>query len=118
MNYTGNNCGVSTMTGADLNLPSITIAVLNQSRTITRTITNVAGDENYTVSYNAPYGVAVSAAPTQFFIPSGQKQVLTLVVNATMNNSSASFGIVGLYGDRGHQVIIPFTVMSKVMYSS
>jgi hypothetical protein len=106
------------MTGADLNLPSITIAVLNQSRTITRTITNVAGDENYTVSYNAPYGVAVSAAPTQFFIPSGQKQVLTFVVNATMNNSSASFGIVGFYGDRGHQVIIPFTVMSKVMYSS
>ncbi|KAK1668078.1 hypothetical protein QYE76_056237 [Lolium multiflorum] len=117
-NYTGSNCGVSTMTGADLNLPSITIAVLNQSRTITRTVTNVACDENYTVSYNAPYGVTVSAAPTQFFIPSGQEQVVTFVVNATTNNSSASFGFVGFYGDRGHQAIIPFSVMSKVVYSS
>ncbi|MEI6984129.1 hypothetical protein WCV48_31050, partial [Klebsiella pneumoniae] len=34
-NYTGNSCVASTMTGADLNLPSITIAVLNQTRTIT-----------------------------------------------------------------------------------
>jgi hypothetical protein len=106
------------MTGADLNLPSITIAVLNQSRTITRTVTNVACDENYTVSLNAPYGVTVSAAPTHFFIPSGQEQVVTFVVNATMNNSSASFGFVGFYGDRGHQAIIPFSVMSKVVYSS
>jgi hypothetical protein len=49
-NYTGNNCMASTMTGADLNLTSITIAVLSQSRTVT----NVAADENYKVSYSAP----------------------------------------------------------------
>ncbi|XP_062206995.1 subtilisin-like protease SBT2.3 [Phragmites australis] len=118
MNYTGNNCGASTMTGADLNLPSITIAVLNQSRTITRTVTNVAADESYTVSYSTPYGVAVSVAPTQFFIPSGQRQLVTFVVNATMNSSSASFGNVGFYGDKGHRAIIPFSVISKVVYSS
>ncbi|KAL6845220.1 hypothetical protein ACP4OV_024715 [Aristida adscensionis] len=118
MNYTGNNCGDSTMTGADLNLPSITIAVLNQSRTITRTVTNVAGDESYTVSYSAPYGVVASVVPTQFFIASGQKQLVTFTVNATMNSSSASFGNVGFYGDKGHRAIIPFSVISKVVYSS
>ncbi|EMS49017.1 Subtilisin-like protease [Triticum urartu] len=114
-NYTGNSCGASTMTGADLNLPSITIAVLNQSRTVTRTVTNVASDENYTVSCNAPYGVAASATPAQFFIPSGQKQLVTFVVNATMTNSSVSFGDVEFYGDKGHRVVIPFTVMSKAV---
>jgi hypothetical protein len=108
----------STMTGADLNLPSITIAVLNQTRTITRTVTNVAADESYTVSYSAPYGTAVSVAPTQFSIPSGQKQLVTFVVNATMNSSSTSFGNVDFYGDKGHRAIIPFSVISKVVYSS
>ncbi|CAD6229684.1 unnamed protein product [Miscanthus lutarioriparius] len=117
-NYTGNSCVASTMTGADLNLPSITIAVLNQTRTITRTVTNVATDETYTVSYSAPYGTAVSVALTQFLIPSGQKQLVTFVVNATMNSSSASFGNVGFYGDKGHRAIIPFSVISKVVYSS
>ncbi|GJM93013.1 hypothetical protein PR202_ga09528 [Eleusine coracana subsp. coracana] len=117
-NYTGNNCVASTMTGADLNLPSITIAVLNQSRTVVRTVTNVAADESYKVSYSAPYGVEVSVAPTQFFIASGQKQLVTFVMNATMNSSTASFGNVGFYGDKGHRVIIPFSVISKVVYSS
>lgn len=106
------------MTGADLNLPSITIAVLNQSRTITRTVTNVASDERYTVSYSAPYGVAVSASPAQFFIPSGQRQQVIFVVNATMNGTSASFGSVGFYGDKGHRVMIPFSVISKVVHGS
>nr|CAB3478424.1 unnamed protein product [Digitaria exilis] len=117
-NYTGNSCAASTMTGADLNLPSITIAVLNQTRIITRTVTNVAADESYTISYSAPYGTVVSVAPTQFLIPSGQKQLVTFVVNATMNSSTASFGSVGFYGDKGHQAIIPFSVISKVVYSS
>ncbi|CAL4947255.1 unnamed protein product [Urochloa decumbens] len=117
-NYTGNSCAASTMTGADLNLPSITIAVLNQTRTITRTVTNVAADESYTVSYSAPYGTVVSVMPTQFVLPSRQKQLVTFVVNATMNSSTASFGNVGFYGDKGHRAIIPFSVITKVAYSS
>ncbi|AQL00148.1 Putative subtilase family protein [Zea mays] len=117
-NYTGNSCVASAMTGADLNLPSITIAVLNQTRSITRTVTNVAADESYTVSYSAPYGTAISVVPMHFLIPSGQKQLVTFVVNATMNSSSASFGNVGFYGDKGHRAIIPFSVISKAVYSS
>ncbi|ONM37559.1 subtilisin-like protease SBT2.1 isoform X2 [Zea mays] len=117
-NYTGNSCVASTMTGADLNLPSITIAVLNQTRTITRTVINVAADESYSVNYSAPNGTAVSVVPTQFFIPSGQKQLVTFVVNATINSSTASFGNVGFQGNKGHRAIIPFSVISKVVYSS
>ncbi|XP_072958477.1 subtilisin-like protease SBT2.3 [Typha angustifolia] len=118
LNYTGNSCGISTMTGADLNLPSITVATLNQSRTIIRTVTNIADDETYNISWNAPYGVSVSVAPTQFFIAGGEKQNLTFVLNATLNSSSASFGRVGFYGSQGHRLIIPLSVISKIIYNS
>nr|GEX47213.1 subtilisin-like protease SBT2.3 [Tanacetum cinerariifolium] len=59
LNYTGANCEASMVNGADLNLPSITLAKLNQSRTIQRTLTNVGGNESYSVGWNAPYGVSM-----------------------------------------------------------
>nr|GEW07242.1 subtilisin-like protease SBT2.2 [Tanacetum cinerariifolium] len=59
LNYTGANCGASMVNGADLNLPSITLAKLNQSRTIQRTLTNVGGNESYSVGWNSPYGVSM-----------------------------------------------------------
>ncbi|XP_073004859.1 subtilisin-like protease SBT2.3 [Typha latifolia] len=115
MNYTGNNCSASTMTGADLNLPSITVALLKQSRTLVRTVTNIANDETYRISWSAPYGVSVSVTPTQFFIASGQQKKLTFVLTATMNSSAASFGRVGLYGNQGHKAMIPLSVILKTM---
>lgn len=102
------------MTGSDLNIPSITISLLNQSRVIVRTVTNVANDEYYHVSWSAPYGASVSVAPAQFFVASGQQQNLTIVLNATMNSSFASFGSIGLYGNLGHKSIIPLSVISKI----
>ncbi|XP_074580609.1 subtilisin-like protease SBT2.3 [Curcuma longa] len=114
LNYTGHTCGVSSMTGSDLNLPSVTVSFLNGSRVIARTVTNIANDEYYTVSWSAPYGVSFSVTPTQFFIASGQQQSLTLVLNATTNSTYASFGRIGLYGNQGHKAMIPLSVISKV----
>ncbi|XP_042441713.1 subtilisin-like protease SBT2.3 isoform X1 [Zingiber officinale] len=114
LNYTGHACGVSSMTGSDLNLPSVTVSFLNGSRVIVRTVTNIANDEYYTVSWSSPYGVSFSVTPTQFFIASGQQQSLILVLNATMNSTYASFGRIGLYGNQGHKAIIPLSVISKV----
>ncbi|KAF3327530.1 subtilisin-like protease-like protein [Carex littledalei] len=116
LNYTGSNCGPSTLNASDLNLPSLTIAVLNQTRVVTRTLKNVATDESYVVGFSSPYGVSLSVSPDQFFIGNGQKQSITFVFNATLNSSSASFGKVGFYGDKGHMVIIPVSVISKIMY--
>jgi Fibronectin type-III domain len=116
LNYTGSNCGPSTLNGLDLNLPSITIAVLNRTKIITRTLKNVATNESYVVGFSTPYGVSLSVSPDQFFIGSGQKQSITFVFNATLNSTSASFGKVGFYGDRGHMVIIPVSVISKIVY--
>ncbi|XP_020256200.1 subtilisin-like protease SBT2.3 isoform X3 [Asparagus officinalis] len=118
LNYTGLSCNVSNMNGSDLNLPSITVAVLNQSRTITRTVTNIANDEIYGVSWSPPYGVSVSITPKKFSIASGQMQNLTVVLNATLNNSSPSYGRVGLYGSKGHVLTFPLSVISKIIYNS
>nr|CAD1828137.1 unnamed protein product [Ananas comosus var. bracteatus] len=118
LNYTGNSCGTPTINSADLNLPSITIAVLNQSRTVVRTVTNIANDETYNLYWSAPYGVSVAITPTRFFIQKGQKQKMTFIINAIMNSSSASFGKVGFYGSQGRRFYFPLSVISKIIYNT
>ncbi|XP_022716492.1 subtilisin-like protease SBT2.2 isoform X2 [Durio zibethinus] len=111
-NYTGQNCWVynSTISAANLNLPSITIARLNQSKTVERSVTNIAGKETYRVGWSAPYGVSVKVTPTHFFIGMGEKLVLTIIFNATMNNSDASFGRIGLFGSQDNRVSHDFSL--------
>ncbi|XP_022845874.1 subtilisin-like protease SBT2.2 [Olea europaea var. sylvestris] len=118
LNYTGQSCGVSTMNGTDLNLPSITISKLNQSTTILRAVTNVAGNETYRVGWSAPYGASVKVMPTHFFIASGEKQVLSVFFDAILNSSVASFGRIGLFGTQGHVVNIPLSVIVKISYNT
>lgn len=119
-NYTGKDCWVynSTINGADLNLPSITIAKLNQSRTLQRMVTNVGENDTYSVGWSSPYGVSAKVSPTHFSIASGQKQVLTIVLNAVLNNSVASFGRIGLFGSKGQVVNIPLSVIVKTTYNN
>lgn len=118
LNYTGTNCGATMVNGADLNLPSITLAKLNQSRTIQRTLTNIGGNESYSVGWNAPYGVSMKVTPSRFYIASGEKQVLNVFLNSTLNNSVASFGRIGLFGDKSHVLNIHLSVIQKIMYNS
>ena len=117
LNYTGQNCWAynSTIGGIDLNLPSITIAKLNQSRTVQRSVRNVAENETYSVGFSAPYGVSMKVSPTHFDIASGGTQVLSVFLNASMNNTTASFGRIGLFGSKGHVVNIPLSVIAKIL---
>ncbi|KAK2632762.1 hypothetical protein EUGRSUZ_L01115 [Eucalyptus grandis] len=119
-NYTGQSCLAynNTISGADLNLPSITIVTLNSSRTVQRTVTNIAGNETYSVGWSAPYGVSMKVAPTRFTIANGQTQVLSVSFNATINSSSATFGRIGLFGTQGHAANIPLSVIVKIFYNS
>ncbi|MCL7027609.1 hypothetical protein MKW94_023960 [Papaver nudicaule] len=117
LNYTSQNCGNLTINGRDLNLPSITIAKLNQSTTVERVLTNIAGNETYNLSWFAPYGVKVLVTPRRFFIESGQKQVITVSFNATMNSSAASFGRISLYGSQRHIISVPLSVIYKISYN-
>ncbi|KAK7411749.1 hypothetical protein VNO78_03187 [Psophocarpus tetragonolobus] len=116
LNYTGQNCGLynSTVYGPDLNLPSITISKLNQSRIVQRTVQNIAQNESYSVGWTAPDGVSVKVSPTHFSINNGERQVLSVLLNATLNSSVASFGRIGLFGNQGHVINIPISVMVKI----
>lgn len=117
LNYTGQNCWTynSTVYGPDLNLPSITIARLNQSRVVQRTIQNIAGNETYNVGFSAPYGTSMKVSPNHFSLGSGERQVLSVIFNATSNSSAASYGRIGLYGNKGHVVNIPVAVIFKIL---
>ncbi|OIW18076.1 hypothetical protein TanjilG_08546 [Lupinus angustifolius] len=119
LNDTGQNCWVynSTLYGLDLNLPSITVAQLNQSRVVQRTIQNIAGTETYSVGWSSPYGVSLKVSPTHFSLGNGEKQVLFVTFNATSNSSVASFGRIGLFGNQGHVVNIPVSVITKISYN-
>ncbi|KAE9608215.1 hypothetical protein Lal_00003650 [Lupinus albus] len=119
LNYTGQNCLLynSTINGPDLNLPSITLSKLNQSRVVQRTIQNIAGNETYSVGWHAPYGVSVKVSPTHFSIADGARQVLSVFFNATISSSVASFGRIGLFGSQGHVVNIPLSVIVKISYN-
>ncbi|CAL0320204.1 unnamed protein product [Lupinus luteus] len=116
LNYTGQNCLLynSTVNGPDLNLPSITLSKLNQSRVVQRTIQNIAGNETYSVGWSAPYGVSVKVSPTHFSIANGERRVLSVFFDATINSSVASFGRIGLFGSQGHVVNIPLSVIVKI----
>jgi hypothetical protein len=86
---------------------------------VQRTVQNIAGNnETYSVGWNAPFGVSVKVTPTHFSIGNGEKQVLSVILNATANNSVASFGKIGLFGDQGHIVNIPLSVISKISYNN
>ncbi|CAH8275941.1 unnamed protein product [Arabidopsis lyrata] len=115
-NYTGKNCLLSnaTISGADLNLPSITVSRLNNTRTIQRLMTNIAGNETYTVSLIPPFDVLVKVSPTQFSIASGETKLLSVILTAKKNSSIASFGRVKLFGTAGHVVHIPMSVTVKI----
>lgn len=114
LNYTGETCGILATNGIDMNLPSITISKLNQSRLVQRTVSNVGGNETYSVGWSAPYGVSVNVIPNRFLITSGEKQVLNISFVALANSTVASFGRIGLFGDHGHVVNIPLSVMVKI----
>lgn len=118
LNYTGESCGVSTMNGTDLNMPSVTISKLNQSVSVQRTLTNIAANETYIIGWSAPNGVSMKVTPKRFFIAGGQQQILNVFLNATMNSTTPSFGRIGLVGNQGHVVNIPLSVIVKVSYHS
>ncbi|KAG2304048.1 hypothetical protein Bca52824_032699 [Brassica carinata] len=119
LNYTGESCSAynSSLAASDLNLPSVTIAKLVGTRTVLRWVTNIAAtvtNETYTVGWRAPDSVSVKVSPAKFTIGNGQTRVLSLVFRAMKNDTVASFGRIGMVGDRGHVVNIPVTVIYKI----
>uniref|UniRef100_A0A1J3F504 Subtilisin-like protease n=1 Tax=Noccaea caerulescens TaxID=107243 RepID=A0A1J3F504_NOCCA len=118
-NYTGVSCSAknATISGFDLNLPSITVSMLNGTQTFQRSMRNIAGNETYNVGWSPPYGVSMKVSPAQFSIAMGETQVFSVTLTATKNSSSSSFGRIGLFGNTGHIVNIPVSVIEKIASS-
>lgn len=77
---------------SDLNLPSIGIADLAGSQTVTRTVTSVADEKGwrtYTVSVDAPAGYDVEVSPSTFSIKSGQSASYEVTIT---NNGDGPVG--------------------------
>ncbi len=76
---------------SDLNLPSIGVADLTSTQTVTRTVTSVAqenGWRTYTPEIHAPAGYSVTVSPSSFKLKKGQ----SATYQVTITNDSASIG--------------------------
>ncbi|KAL3680531.1 hypothetical protein R1sor_023487 [Riccia sorocarpa] len=112
---TGAACGTTPLSWAsDLNKPYVTVANLVGSRTVTRTVTNVASEtETYKVFIEKePPGVSVTVNPSSFTAKPGETVPLFITLKATTSSTNVfSFGAISLTGGLGsHFLHIPLAV--------
>lgn len=96
-----------------LNYPSVAIANLNNNETVTRTVTNVGGKSEYTVSVDEPPGVSVDINPKKLsFQSTGEKQIFT--IKFTLQKPLNKNYVFGSYtwNDGNHKVRSPIAVSS------
>ncbi|KAK1554496.1 hypothetical protein Q3G72_013069 [Acer saccharum] len=101
---------------SNINYPSISISGFKESRTVTRTATNVAGDDesSYVVSTDAPKGISVKVNPDKLqFSKNGQK--LSYQVTFSSTGSSLKEDLFGsiTWSNGKYKVRIPFVVSSS-----
>lgn len=111
-NFTSSSC--KTYHGghpSDLNTPSIAISHLVGTRTITRTVTNVAEEETYTITTRMSPEIAIEANPPAMTLLPGASRKFTISLTVRSVTGSYSFGQVLMKGSRGHKVRIPVVAM-------
>ncbi|KAI3896419.1 hypothetical protein MKX03_008581 [Papaver bracteatum] len=111
-NFTSSSC--KTYHGghpSDLNTPSIAISHLTGTRTITRTVTNVAEEETYTITTRMSPEIAIEANPPAMTLLPGASRKFTISLTVRSVTGSYSFGQVLMKGSRGHKVRIPVVAM-------
>ena len=75
---------IGSIDSSDLNLPSIAIAELVGTQTVTRRVTNVGkGKKPYRVEIDAPPGIDVSVTPSTIHIKSGESASYQVTFTAT-----------------------------------
>ncbi|KAH7443743.1 hypothetical protein KP509_02G049100 [Ceratopteris richardii] len=100
----------------DLNLPSITIANLTATLMASRKVTSVGKKiETYIVTVNEPKGVSVRVKPMKFTIKPQETKELALELRPLESSGHPSFGHIKLCGNKGHSVVFPVSVVSKVL---
>lgn len=110
-NYTNSPCNYSMGHPSNLNTPSITVAHLVRTQTVTRTVTNVAEEETYVITTRMAPAIAIEATPSAMTLRAGASRKFTLSLTVRSVTGSYSFGEVLMKGSRGHKVRIPVVAM-------
>ncbi|EPS72989.1 hypothetical protein M569_01766, partial [Genlisea aurea] len=111
-NYTHVPCNYTLGHPSNLNVPSVTISRLVGSQTVTRTVTNVAEEEEtYTIQARMGPAVAIEASPAAMTLLPGASGKFTVTLTPRTITGTYSFGEIWLKGSRGHKVRIPVVAM-------
>ncbi|KAF5184625.1 Subtilisin-like protease SBT2.6 [Thalictrum thalictroides] len=110
-NVTRSSCNSTSGHPADLNTPSIAVSHLVRTRTISRTVTNVADEETYVITGRMSPEIAISVNPPAMTLLPGASRIFTVSLTVRSVTGSYSFGEILLKGSRGHKVQIPVVAM-------
>ncbi|KAK4774902.1 hypothetical protein SAY86_009837 [Trapa natans] len=111
-NYTNSQCNYTMGRPSNLNTPSIALSRLIGTHTVTRTVTNVAEDEEtYVITVRMDPAVALEANPPAITLRPGASRRFTVTLTARTITGTYSFGEVLMKGNRGHKVRIPVVAM-------
>ena len=96
---------------SDLNYPSISVAELAGTQTVTRTVTNVGPAGTYNVSVNGLAGVTVAVSPSSLTLASGESASYTVTFTTTASATIGAYTNGSLtWSDGVHNVTSPLVV--------
>lgn len=95
----------------NLNTPSITVAHLVGTQTVTRTATNVAEEETYVITTRMAPAIAIEASPPAMTLRAGASRKFSITLTVRSVTGTYSFGEILMKGSRGHKVRIPVVAM-------
>ncbi|GMP36694.1 hypothetical protein CsSME_00008739 [Camellia sinensis var. sinensis] len=111
-NYTNSPCNYTLGNPSNFNTPSVTISHLAKTRTVTRTVTNVAlEEETYVITARMAPAVAIETNPPAMTLRPGGSRKFTVTLTVRSVTGAYSFGEVLMKGSRGHKVRIPVVAM-------
>ncbi|KAL4296735.1 hypothetical protein GQ457_12G025580 [Hibiscus cannabinus] len=111
--YTNSPCNNTIGHPSNLNIPSITISRLVGTQTVTRTVTNVAAEETYTITARMHPSIAIETNPSAMTLKPGASRKFSVTLTARSVTGTYRFGEITMKGSRGHKVSIPVVAMGN-----
>lgn len=106
-NFTHSPCNYTLGHPSNFNSPSIAVSHLVGTRTVTRTVINVAEEETYVITARMAPEIAIETNPPAMTLRHGASRKFTVTLTVRSVTGAYSFGEVLLKGSRGHKVRIP-----------
>jgi subtilisin family serine protease len=114
----GNICVAPPIDPSDLNYPSIGIAALAGTQTVTRTVTSVAGGAvTWTAQVQAPPGYDVTVNPSSFTLQPGESAEFEVTIDNTGGGAVGewAFGALTWKGAGGYSARSPIAVQATAL---